>query len=61
MEALAILAGGGRQPELLQNGFHVVKELQAKIHENRIKRLVTIGLTEEQAMKMSTLHTPNFM
>ncbi len=61
MEALAILAGGGRQPELFQKGFHAVKELQAKMHENRIKRLVTIGLTEEQAIKMSTLHTPNFM
>ena len=61
MEALAILAGGGRCPDLLQKGFQAVKELQEKMHENRIKRLVHIGLTEEQAIKMSMLHTPNFM
>jgi TusA-related sulfurtransferase len=61
MEALAILAGGGRNPDLLQKGFKKVKELQEKMHSNRIKRLVHIGLTEEQAISMSKLHTPNFM
>ena len=61
MEALAILAGGGKGPELLQTGFQKVKELQEKMHQNRIKRLIHIGLTEEQANNLSTLHTPNFM
>ncbi len=61
MEALAILAGGGRKPELLQKGFEAVKDLQAKMHENRVKRLINIGLTLQQAEKMSNLHTPNFM
>lgn len=61
MEALAILAGGSREPDCIEKGFQAVKELQETMHENRIKRLVNIGLTEEQALKMSELHTPNFM
>lgn len=61
MEALAILAGGSREPNRLEKGFQAVKELQENMHKNRIKRLVKIGLTEEQAQKMSELHTPNFM
>ena len=61
MEALAILAGGSREPDCIEKGFQAVKELQETMHENRIKRLMNIGLTEEQALKMSELHTPNFM
>ncbi len=60
-EALAILAGGGIEPDQVQVGLARVRLLMKTMHENRIKRLVTAGFTPEQAQELSELHTPNFM
>jgi TusA-related sulfurtransferase len=61
MEALAILAGGGRTPEQLKIGFAKVKSLQEKMYEHRIQRMLQIGMDLATAEKISTAHTPNFM
>lgn len=60
-EALAVLAGGGIEPDQVQVGLERVRRLMKTMHENRIKRLVTAGFTPEQAQELSKLHTPNFM
>lgn len=60
-EALAILAGGGIEPDQVQQGLERVRLLMQTMHENRIKRLVTAGFTPDQARELSELHTPNFM
>ena len=36
-------------------------ELYHTMHENRIRRLVSVGFTEDEASELSQLHTPNFM
>lgn len=60
-EALAVLAGGGIEPDQVQVGLERVRLLMRTMHENRIKRLVTAGFTLDQAHELSELHTPNFM
>lgn len=60
-EALAVLAGGGIEPDQIQVGLERVRHLMKAMHENRIKRLVSAGFSPEQAQELSELHTPNFM
>ncbi len=61
IESLAILAGGGDEPHLYKKGFDLVEELKQKMNENRIKRLIDIGMDEDLANDISKVHTPNFM
>ena len=61
IESLAILAGGGDEPNLYKKGFDLVEELKKKMNENRIKRLIDIGMDEDLANDISKVHTPNFM
>lgn len=61
MEALAILAGGGRRPEQLKIGFERVRRLKDVMFEHRIQRLLQIGLDSFTAEAISQKHTPNFM
>ncbi|MFC0216017.1 sulfurtransferase TusA family protein [Paenibacillus chartarius] len=61
MEAMAILAGGGRSPDRLKAGFERVRRLKAVMHDHRIQRLLQIGLDRETAEAISQTHTPNFM
>ncbi|WP_276353039.1 sulfurtransferase TusA family protein [Cohnella caldifontis] len=61
MEALAILAGGGRTPEQLKTGFERVRRLKDVMYEHRVQRLLQIGLTPDIAAAISKTHTPNFM
>ncbi|MGJ7922618.1 sulfurtransferase TusA family protein [Neobacillus sp. LXY-4] len=61
MEALAILAGGGRKPDQLKRGFACVNKLKDTMYEHRIQRMLQIGFDHETAEKISTSHTPNFM
>lgn len=61
LESLAILAGGSDEPEDYKRGFDLVEELKQKMNENRIKRLVDIGMDEDLANDISKAHTPNFM
>lgn len=60
-EALTVLAAGGLDPKRLPLGIERVKQLYSTMHENRVKRLVGIGFSREEAESMSVLHTPNFM
>ena len=36
-------------------------QLYETMHENRVRRLVTIGFPDREAEELSQLHTPNFM
>ena len=60
-ESLSILAAGGLKPECLPQGMQARQELYHTMHENRIRRLVSVGFTEAEAEELSQLHTPNFM
>lgn len=60
-ESLVILASGGLSPDRLPQGVESRSQLYATMHENRVKRLVTIGFNEQEAEELSNLHTPNFM
>ncbi len=61
LDALAILAAGSLAPSAIQRGVEAVRALQATMHENRKKRLVSAGFTVELAEQLSQLHTHNFM
>ena len=61
LESLAILAGGSDSPVDYKRGFDLVEELKATMNENRIKRLIQIGMDEDLAHDISKVHTPNFM
>lgn len=61
LESLAILAGGSDNPVDYKRGFDLVEELKVTMNENRIKRLIQIGMDEDLAHDISKVHTPNFM
>ncbi len=61
LESLAILAGGSAEPNNYKKGFDLVEELKEKMNENRVKRLINIGMDEDLANDISKVHTPNFM
>ena len=61
LESLAILAGGSDSPNDFKKGFDLVEELKVTMNENRIKRLIQIGMDEDLAHDISKVHTPNFM
>ncbi|OCL94230.1 ferritin-like domain-containing protein [Arcobacter porcinus] len=61
IESLAILAGGSDEPDAYKRGFYLVEELKQKMNENRVKRLINIGMDEDLANDISKVHTPNFM
>jgi len=60
-ESLVILAAGGLAPDRLPAGMKARSELYEAMHENRVRRLVTLGFFEAEARELSELHTPNFM
>ncbi len=60
-ESLVILASGGLAPERMPNGVSAVRDLHGLMHENRVKRLQTLGFSESEAVQLSSVHTPNFM
>jgi TusA-related sulfurtransferase len=60
-ESLVILAAGGLSPERLPDAIRARTHLYETMHENRVRRLITIGFPEHEAEKLSELHTPNFM
>jgi len=60
-ESLVILAAGGLSPHNLPEAIRRRAELYQTMHENRVRRLVTIGFDQREAEELSELHTPNFM
>jgi TusA-related sulfurtransferase len=60
-ESLVILAAGSFTPERLPAAMQARTELYRTMHENRVRRLITVGFEESEAEQMSDLHTPNFM
>jgi TusA-related sulfurtransferase len=60
-ESLVILAAGGLAPDCLPAAMRARAELYETMHENRVRRLVTLGFLETEARELSELHTPNFM
>lgn len=61
MEALAILAGGGKTPEKLSEGFKKVERLKEIMYGHRVQRMLQAGIDQKTAEKISLSHTPNFM
>ena len=62
--ALAILAGGGTEPEQIEQGRQRIQELYQTMHSTRIKNLVQAGFDSSVAEKISELHggaVRNFM
>jgi TusA-related sulfurtransferase len=60
-ESLVILAAGGLSPERLPFGTKARLELYDTMHDNRIRRLASIGFAQAEAEELSQMHTPNFM
>lgn len=61
LDSLAILAGGSLAPSDIRRGWSLVRDLDAVMHENRVKRLVSCGFSPQLAVELSSLHTANFM
>ena len=60
-ESLDILAAGGLSSEKLPAAIKARTQLYETMHDNRVRRLLTIGFPEREAEELSELHTPNFM
>jgi len=60
-ESLVILGAGGLSPQQLPAAMSARTQLYETMHENRVRRLVTIGFPDREAEELSQLHTPNFM
>jgi TusA-related sulfurtransferase len=60
-ESLIILAAGGLEAPSLPRGVRAVRSLYDSMHENRIKRLQSIGFSSGESEDLSQTHTPNFM
>jgi hypothetical protein len=60
-DALILLAAGAWTPEALAEGFDKVQHLKEEMHTGRASRLVRLGFTQQEAGKLSALHTRNFM
>ena len=60
-DALVLVAAGGWSPAELQRGWDAVVALQTEMHAGRQVRLRRLGFSEEEATRLSGLHTRNFM
>jgi len=60
-DALTILAARGDDPPSVARGHEAFRALLAEMHAGRLKRLVHAGFTSDEAERISSLHTPNFM
>jgi TusA-related sulfurtransferase len=61
IDALTILAAGGDDPPGVARGHEEVRALLETMTQNRRKRLVHAGFSDEEAGVLTDLHTPNFM
>ncbi|HEX6737101.1 MAG TPA: ferritin-like domain-containing protein [Vicinamibacteria bacterium] len=60
-DALTVLAAGGTEPRAVARGHEAYRALLEAMGEGRKRRLRQAGFSEEQAQRISDLHTPNFM
>lgn len=63
-DAFIVYAGGGTEPDQIEKGKALVKQLYRRMYEERISRLKLCGLDEQIAQKISELHgqqAPGFM
>jgi hypothetical protein len=60
-DALTILAARGTDPPSVARGHDAYRALLETMHTNRLRRLLSVGFSDEHAEAMSALHTPNFM
>lgn len=60
-DALVLLAAGKWSPIAIAEGFAKVQTLQAEMAAGRRRRLERLGFTEGEAVRLSSLHTRNFM
>lgn len=60
-DALVLLAAGEWTPAALRRGHAAVVELARDMHAGRKLRLSRLGFADEEAERLSSLHTRNFM
>ena len=60
-DALTILAAHGDDPPSVARGHEAFRALLGEMHAGRLKRLVHAGFSADEAERISSLHTPNFM
>lgn len=60
-DALVILASGSTSVESIANGWDLVQDLQKDMHEQRRARMARLGFTTDEADRLSSMHTRNFM
>jgi len=60
-DALVLLAAGEWSTSAIATGFERVQELKTAMAEGRRLRLLKLGFDESTAVRLSSLHTRNFM
>jgi hypothetical protein len=60
-DAFTILAARGDHPADVARGHDAFRALLETMNTNRQRRLAAAGFSPEQAVRLSALHTPNFM
>ena len=60
-DALVLLAAGTWAPDALRRGHRAVVELARDMDDGRRLRLSRLGFTDDDASRLSSLHTRNFM
>jgi hypothetical protein len=61
LNALVLIGAGSRSPHAVGEGFAAVRMMQVDMHETRRRRLLRLGFSPAEALKLSSLHTKNFM
>ncbi|CAN5477403.1 hypothetical protein BH10PSE17_BH10PSE17_02820 [soil metagenome] len=60
-DALILLAAGSSQLDAIRQGFARVQQLLREMGQGRTARLTRLGFSQEDARRLSELHTRNFM
>jgi hypothetical protein len=60
-DALVLVAAGGLDPAAIERGHAAVRALVLEMDRGRRRRLQRLGFPEDQAARLSELHTRNFM
>jgi hypothetical protein len=60
-DALVVLAAGGWEPSAVRRGHAAVIALSREMDDGRRLRLGRLGFSAEDATRLSSLHTRNFM